>query len=154
MMWYRGTPPSLEQAKGMPIPMTNYSFGGGGITLGLMKYSSILRSLRFSSWSISISLSRTQYWAQSSSVTSIPSFITGMKFRSKTGNVGPYISWEKARPAFIDPIKVEFLALDFPASCYSFSLGSWWSSSLGLFPLSSLEGAMICLELRTISWQK
>ena len=28
MMWYRGTPPSLEQTKGMPIPMTNYSFGG------------------------------------------------------------------------------------------------------------------------------
>jgi hypothetical protein len=30
MMRYRSTPPSLEQAKGMPIPMTNYSFGGGG----------------------------------------------------------------------------------------------------------------------------
>jgi hypothetical protein len=146
MMWYRGTPASLEQAKGMQIPMTNYSFGGGGITLGLMKYSSILRSLRFSPWSIYISLSRTRYWAQSSSVTSMPSFIIGMKFRSKTGNVGPRISWEKARPAFIDPTKVEFLALDFPASCSSFSLGC---SSLGLLPLSSLEGAMVLSKLRS-----
>jgi hypothetical protein len=33
-------------------------------------------------------------------------------------------------------------------------LGSWWSSSLGLLPLSSLEGAMIHPKLRTISWQK
>jgi hypothetical protein len=33
MMGYRGTPPSLEQTKGMPIPMTNYSFGGGGESL-------------------------------------------------------------------------------------------------------------------------
>jgi hypothetical protein len=74
-----------------------------------------------------------------------------MKFRSKTGNVGPRISWEKARPAFIDPTKIEFLALDFQASCSSFSLGS---SSLGLLPLSSLEGAMIRPKLRTISWQK
>jgi hypothetical protein len=32
-MWYRGTPPSLEQAKGMPIPMMNYSFDGGGESL-------------------------------------------------------------------------------------------------------------------------
>ena len=32
MMRYRGTPPSLEQAKGMPIPSMNYSFGGGGET--------------------------------------------------------------------------------------------------------------------------
>ena len=30
-MWYRGTPPSLEQTKGMPNLMKNYSFGGGGI---------------------------------------------------------------------------------------------------------------------------
>jgi len=30
MMWYRGTPPSLEQTKGMPIPMMDYSFGDGG----------------------------------------------------------------------------------------------------------------------------
>jgi hypothetical protein len=81
-------------------------------------------------------------------VTSIPSFITGIKFRSKTGNVGPRILWEKARLAFIDPTKVGFLALDSLAYCYSFSLGSWWSSSLGLLPLSSLEGAMIHLELR------
>jgi hypothetical protein len=50
---------------------------------------------------------------------------------------------------FIDPTKVGFLALDPPASCSSFSLGSWWSSSLGLLPLSSLEGAVIRLELRT-----
>jgi hypothetical protein len=28
-MWYRSTPPSLEQAKGMPMKMTNYSLGGG-----------------------------------------------------------------------------------------------------------------------------
>jgi hypothetical protein len=28
-------------------------------------------------------------------------------------------------------------------------LRSWWSSSLGLLPLSSLEGAMIRPELRT-----
>jgi hypothetical protein len=83
------------------------------------------------------------------SVTSIPSFIIGMKFRSKTGSVGPCILWEKARPAFIDPTKVGFLALDPPASYSSFSLGSWWSSSLGLLPLSSLEGAMIRLVLRT-----
>jgi hypothetical protein len=82
-------------------------------------------------------------------VTSIPSFIIGMKFRSKTGNVGPCILWEKARPVFIDPTKVGFLALDPQASCSSFSLGSWWSSSLGLLPLLSLEGAMIRLELRT-----
>jgi hypothetical protein len=33
-------------------------------------------------------------------------------------------------------------------------LGSWWSSFLGLLPLSSLEGAMIHPKLRTISWQK
>jgi hypothetical protein len=33
MMWYRGTSLSLEQAKGMPIPMTSYSFGGGGESL-------------------------------------------------------------------------------------------------------------------------
>jgi hypothetical protein len=32
-MWYRDTPPSLEQANGMPIPVTNYSFGGGGESL-------------------------------------------------------------------------------------------------------------------------
>jgi hypothetical protein len=82
-------------------------------------------------------------------VTSIPSFIIGMKFRSKTGNIGPCILWEKARPEFIDPTKVEFLALDPPASYSFFSLGSWWSSSLGLLPLSSLGGAMIRLELRT-----
>jgi hypothetical protein len=32
-----------EQAKGMPIPMTNYSFGGGGvIMIGVRKFSSIL----------------------------------------------------------------------------------------------------------------
>jgi hypothetical protein len=44
------TPPSLEQAKGMPIPMTNYSFRGGGkIVLGPRRSSRILRSLRFSS---------------------------------------------------------------------------------------------------------
>jgi hypothetical protein len=73
-------------------------------------------------------------------VTSIPSFITGMKFRSKTGSVGPCILWEKARPSFIDPTKVGFLALDPPATCSSFSLRSWWSSSLGLLPLSSPEG--------------
>jgi hypothetical protein len=30
MKQYCGIPPSLEQAKGMPIPMMNYSFGGGG----------------------------------------------------------------------------------------------------------------------------
>jgi hypothetical protein len=82
-------------------------------------------------------------------VTSIPCFIIGMKFRSKTGNVGPRILWEKARLAFIDPTKVGFLALDPPAFYSSFSLGSWWSSSLGLLPLSSLAGAMIRLELRT-----
>jgi hypothetical protein len=46
-----------------------------------------------------------------------------MKFRSKTGNVGPRTSWEKARPAFIDPTKVEFLALDPLASYSSFSFG-------------------------------
>jgi hypothetical protein len=82
-------------------------------------------------------------------VTSIPSFITGMKFRSKTGSVGPCILWEKARLAFIDPTKVGFLALDPPATYSSFSLRSWWSSSLGLLPLSSPEGAMILPEPRT-----
>jgi hypothetical protein len=74
-----------------------------------------------------------------------------MKFRSKTGNIGPRISWEKARPAFIDPTKVEFLALDFPASCSSFSLGS---SSLGLFLLSLLQEAMVLSKLKISSWQK
>jgi hypothetical protein len=74
-----------------------------------------------------------------------------MKFKSKTRNVGPRISWEKARPAFIDPTKVELLALDFPASCSYFSLGS---SSLGLFPLSSLEEAMALSKLKINSWQK
>jgi hypothetical protein len=68
-----------------------------------------------------------------------------MKFKSKTGKVGPRISCEKARQAFINPIKVEFLALDFPASYSSFSLGS---SSLGLFPLSSLEEAMVLSKLK------
>jgi hypothetical protein len=38
MMWYRGTPPSLEQTKGMPIPMTNFSFGGGGESLSLSDF--------------------------------------------------------------------------------------------------------------------
>jgi hypothetical protein len=41
---------SSPRHKGMPIPMTNYSFGGGGkIILGPSKSSSILQSLRFSS---------------------------------------------------------------------------------------------------------
>jgi hypothetical protein len=33
-------------------------------------------------------------------------------------------------------------------------LGSWWSSSLGLLPLSSLEESMMLPKLRSISWQK
>jgi hypothetical protein len=33
-------------------------------------------------------------------------------------------------------------------------LGSWWSSYKGFLLLSSLEGAMMPLKLRTISWQK
>jgi hypothetical protein len=82
-------------------------------------------------------------------VTSILSFITGMKFRSKPESVGPCILWEKARPAFIDPTKVGFLALDPPATYSSSSLRSWWSSSIGFLPLSLLEGAMILLEPRT-----
>jgi hypothetical protein len=74
-----------------------------------------------------------------------------MKFKSKTGNVGPRISWEKARPAYIDTTKVEFLDLDFPAFYSSFSLRS---SSLGLFRLSSLEEAMVFSRLQINSWQK
>ena len=37
-MWYRGTPPSLEQTKGMPNLMTNYSFGGGGNIFLVIQY--------------------------------------------------------------------------------------------------------------------
>jgi hypothetical protein len=33
-------------------------------------------------------------------------------------------------------------------------LGSWWSSSKGFLPLSSLVEAMMPLNLRSISWQK
>jgi hypothetical protein len=72
-----------------------------------------------------------------------------MKFRSKTGSVGLCILWEKARLASIDPTKVGSLALDPLATCSSFSLRSWWSYSIGFLPLSSLEGAMTLLELRT-----
>jgi hypothetical protein len=80
-------------------------------------------------------------------VTRRPSFITGMKFRS--GSVGPCILWEKVRPTFIDPTKVGSLVHHPPATYSSFSLRSWWSSSIGFLPLSSLEEAMILLELRT-----
>jgi hypothetical protein len=46
--------PNLGASQGGAYTMMNYSFGGGGIILGLMKYSSIMQSLRFSSWSICI----------------------------------------------------------------------------------------------------
>jgi hypothetical protein len=149
MMWYRGTPASLEQAKGMPIIMTNYSFGGGGkITLGPSESSNILRSLRFSSWSIYISLSRTRYWAQSSSLTCIPSFIIGMKFRSKTGSWSLHIM-RKSTSTVHWSHKSRVSRPWSSSLLFFFQLGSWWSSSLGLLLLSSLEGAMIRLELRT-----
>jgi hypothetical protein len=42
--------PKLGTNQGIPIPMMNYSFGGGGkIITGARKISSILRSLMFSS---------------------------------------------------------------------------------------------------------
>jgi hypothetical protein len=87
-------------------------------------------------------------------VTRRPSSTIGKKFRSRTGSVGPCILWEKAHPAFIDPTKVGSFALDPPVIYPSFSLGSWWSSSKGFLPLSSLEEAMTPLKLRSISWQK
>jgi hypothetical protein len=46
MMWYRGTPPSLEQAKGMPILMMNYSFGGGSESLSSSDFQGKGSSLR------------------------------------------------------------------------------------------------------------
>jgi hypothetical protein len=63
----------------------------------------------------------------------------------------PCILWEKARPVLIDPTKVGSLALDPAAICPSFSLGSWWSSSEGVFSLLLLAEAMVPLKLRTPS---
>ena len=70
-MWYRGTPPSLEQTKGMPNLMTNYSLGGGGVMLlvDVRKSSSILRRLSFSHWSMSTFLFKSRYLSQNSLVT-------------------------------------------------------------------------------------
>jgi hypothetical protein len=76
----------------MPIPMMNYSFGGGGeIITGARKISSILRSLMFSSWSISTSLFKTRYLAQNSSVTQRVYSAAGKELRSGIGGIGPCI---------------------------------------------------------------
>jgi hypothetical protein len=81
-------------------------------------------------------------------VTSIPSLITGIEFRSKACSVGPCISWEKIRVALVGPSKAGFLGLGHPVSCSFFHSGSWRSSSLGLLPLSSFEEAMVLPTLK------
>ena len=173
-MWYRGTPPSLEQTKGMPILVMNYSFGGGGgmTWIGVRNRSSIRRSLIFSSWSISTSLRRARYWSQNSSVTRSTSVTAGKELKSGIGGIAPCRLWEKARRALTDPTKVGFLTAGcspfvdgIPFTSFmtlssllltsSFSLGSWVSSSKGSLPLLLLLlETMVLLNLKTISGQK
>ena len=137
MVWYRDTPPSLEQAEGMPKPMTNYFFDDGGtIMIGVRKRSSIPRSLLFSSWSISTSILRTRYWSQNSSVTRRASSTAGKELRSGTGGIGPCILWEKARPTLIAPTEVGFLFLELLAICSSLLDDIFFTSSLTLWSMS------------------
>ena len=111
-MWYRDTPPSVDQAKGMPIPVMNYSLGGdGGMTWsGVRKCSSIRQSLTFSSGSISTSIFITRYWSQNSSVMRRASVTARKGPKSGTGGVAPCKLWENARWVLTDPTKVGLLA--------------------------------------------
>ena len=93
-MWYRGTPPSLEQTKGMPNLMTNYSFGGGGniFLVDVRKSSSILRSLLFSHWSMSTFLCKSRYLSQNSLVTRRASVDAGQVTKGTSPCLGSWRS--------------------------------------------------------------
>ena len=110
--------PKLGTNQGDANTMMNYSFGGDGESLiGVRKFSSILRSLLFSSRRTSTSFRKARYFSQNSSVTRMASSAAGKRLRSRTGGTGPYILWEKARPVLIDPTKVGLPVLD-PAAIY------------------------------------
>ena len=94
-MWYRDTPPSLEQTKGMPNLMTNYSFGGGGniFLVDVRKSSSILWSLLFSHWSMSTFLFKSRYFLQNSLVTRRASVDAGQETK---GTIPCLVSWRSS----------------------------------------------------------